>query len=122
LSSHQLLFIDASMAVQNGGEGGACRFERCRQDGDFPIISGQMQPDDGAVLVDAGKTIGYFRQDVGEMSGRPAVAVVMGGAGPVSALAAEMAAIATLREVLRSPANCIPRLPSITDLIFRLSQ
>ena len=38
-------------------------------------------------------TIGYFSQDVGEMSGQSAVAAVMDGAGPVSALAAEMAAL-----------------------------
>src|ERR1043165_7403284 len=36
-------------------------------------------------------TIGYFSQDVGEMSGQSAVAAVMDGIGPVSALAAEMA-------------------------------
>ncbi len=36
-------------------------------------------------------TIGYFSQDVGEMSGRSAVAAVMDGVGPVSELAAEMA-------------------------------
>ena len=36
-------------------------------------------------------TIGYFSQDVGEMAGQSAVAAVMDGVGPVSALAAEMA-------------------------------
>jgi len=36
-------------------------------------------------------TIGYFSQDVGEMSGKSAVAAVMDGVGPVSALATEMA-------------------------------
>jgi len=42
------------------------------------------------VSVDRGVTIGYFSQDVGEMSGRSAVAEVMDGAGPVSAVAAEL--------------------------------
>src|SRR6185437_13136727 len=36
-------------------------------------------------------TIGYFSQDVGEMSGQSAVAAVMDGVGPVSALATEIA-------------------------------
>jgi len=36
-------------------------------------------------------TSGYFSQDVGEMSGKSAVAAVVDGVGPVSALAAEMA-------------------------------
>ena len=44
----------------------------------------------GQVAVDRGVTIGYFSQDVGEMSGRSAVAEVMDGAGPVSAVAAEL--------------------------------
>jgi ATP-binding cassette subfamily F protein 3 len=35
-------------------------------------------------------TVGYFDQDVGEMSGRSAVAEVMEGAGPVSEVAAEL--------------------------------
>jgi ATPase subunit of ABC transporter with duplicated ATPase domains len=38
-------------------------------------------------------TIGYFSQDVGEMTGMSAVAAVMDGAGPLSALGAEMAAL-----------------------------
>ena len=42
------------------------------------------------MAVDRGVTIGYFSQDVGEMSGRSAVAEVMDGAGPVSAVAAEL--------------------------------
>ncbi|MFL5371265.1 MAG: ABC-F family ATP-binding cassette domain-containing protein, partial [Myxococcales bacterium] len=47
-------------------------------------------PDEGQVSVDRGVTIGYFDQDVGEMSGQSAVAAVMDGAGPVSEVAAEL--------------------------------
>ncbi len=57
----------------------------------FRMIAGEEQPDDGQVTIDPGMTIGYFSQDVGEMSGRSAVAEVMDGVGPVSALATEMA-------------------------------
>jgi energy-coupling factor transporter ATP-binding protein EcfA2 len=57
----------------------------------FRMIAGEEQPDDGQVTVEAGMTIGYFSQDVGEMSGQSAVAAVMDGVGPVSALATEMA-------------------------------
>lgn len=56
----------------------------------FRMIAGQERPDDGQVVIDAGMTIGYFSQDVGEMSGQSAVAAVMDGAGPLSALLAEM--------------------------------
>ncbi|HKU70988.1 MAG TPA: ABC-F family ATP-binding cassette domain-containing protein, partial [Burkholderiales bacterium] len=54
-------------------------------------IAGRDRPDDGQVSIDPGMTIGYFSQDVGEMSGQSAVRAVMDGVGPASALAAEMA-------------------------------
>jgi ATPase subunit of ABC transporter with duplicated ATPase domains len=92
-NGHQLLFIDASMAVQKGEKVGLVGPNGAGKTTIFRMISGQEQPDDGAVLVEGGMTIGYFSQDVGEMSGRTAVAEVMDGAGPVSALAAEMAAL-----------------------------
>ena len=46
------------------------------------MITGEEQPDEGQVAVDRGMTIGYFSQDVGEMSGQSAVAEVMDGVGP----------------------------------------
>src|SRR5205807_9808756 len=52
-------------------------------------------PDEGQIAVDRGVTIGYFSQDVGEMSGHSAVAEVMEGAGPVAAVAAELHALET---------------------------
>ena len=55
------------------------------------MITGEELPDDGQVLVDRGVSIGFFSQDVGEMSGRSAVAEVMDGAGAVSEIAAELA-------------------------------
>ena len=51
------------------------------------MITGEEHPDEGQLAVDRGVTIGYFSQDVGEMSGRSAVSEVMDGAGPVSAVA-----------------------------------
>ena len=51
----------------------------------FRMIIGQEHPYEGQVSTDRGITIGYFSQDVGEMSGKSAVSEVMDGAGPVSA-------------------------------------
>src|SRR4051812_26797211 len=90
---HQILFIDASMAVQKGEKVGLVGPNGAGKSTIFRMIAGAEQPDDGRVLVDAGMTIGYFSQDVGEMSGMSAVAAVMDGAGNVSALAGEMAAL-----------------------------
>src|SRR5271157_5205759 len=56
----------------------------------FRMITGQELPDEGQVAVDRGITIGYFSQDVGEMSGRSAVSEVIDGAGPVSTVATEL--------------------------------
>ncbi|MDX2142515.1 MAG: ABC-F family ATP-binding cassette domain-containing protein [Rhodospirillaceae bacterium] len=90
---HQILFIDASMAVQKGEKVGLVGPNGAGKSTIFRMIAGAEQPDDGRVLIEPGMTIGYFSQDVGEMSGQSAVAAVMDGAGPLSALAAEMAAL-----------------------------
>ena len=88
---HQLLFLEASMGLQKGEKIGLVGPNGAGKSTIFRMIAGQEPPDDGRVLVEGGMTIGYFSQDVGEMSGQSAVAAVMDGAGPVSALAAEMA-------------------------------
>jgi ATPase subunit of ABC transporter with duplicated ATPase domains len=88
---HQILFIDASMGLQKGEKVGLVGPNGAGKTTLFRMIAGDEQPDDGQVTIDPGMTIGYFSQDVGEMSGRSAVAEVMDGVGPVSALASEMA-------------------------------
>ena len=90
---HQILFIEASMALQKGEKVGLVGPNGAGKSTIFRMIAGAEQPDDGRVLIDSGTAIGYFSQDVGEMAGQSAVAAVMDGAGPVSALAAEMAAL-----------------------------
>src|SRR6201989_1822307 len=87
---HQILFIDASMALQKGEKVGLVGPNGAGKSTIFRMIAGQEQPDDGRVLVEGGMTIGYFNQDVGEMSGQSAVSAVMDGAGPVSVVAAEL--------------------------------
>ena len=90
-NGHQILFIDASMGVQKGEKVGLVGPNGAGKTTLFRMITGQDRPDDGTVAIDPGMTIGYFNQDVGEMSGQSAVAAVMDGVGPVSALATEMA-------------------------------
>src|ERR1700761_249195 len=90
-NGHQLLFIDAAMGVQKGEKVGLVGPNGAGKSTLFRMIAGEEQPDDGQVTVEAGMTIGYFSQDVGEMSGQSAVAAVMDGIGPVSALATEIA-------------------------------
>ena len=87
---HQILFIEASMTLQRGEKAGLVGPNGAGKTTLFRMITGEEQPDDGLVVIDPGMTIGYFSQDVGEMSGQSAVAAAMDGVGPVSALAAEM--------------------------------
>ena len=89
-NGHQLLFIEASAALYKGEKVGLVGPNGAGKTTLFRMITGQEQPDEGQVAVDRGVTIGYFSQDVGEMSGRSAVSEVMDGAGPVAAVAAEL--------------------------------
>ena len=89
-NGHQLLFIEASAALQKGEKVGLVGPNGAGKTTLFRMITGEDTPDEGQVAVDRGVTIGYFSQDVGEMAGRSAVAEVMDGAGPVSAVAVEL--------------------------------
>src|ERR1700741_3813283 len=112
---HQLLFIEASMALQKGEKVGLVGPNGAGKSTIFRMIAGQEQPDDGRVLVDAGKTIGYFSQDVGEMSGQSAVSAGRDGAGPLSTLAAEMAA-------LEAAMNDPKQADNMEDLVTRYGE
>jgi ATPase subunit of ABC transporter with duplicated ATPase domains len=89
-AGHQILFIEASAALNRGEKIGLVGPNGAGKSTLFRMIAGQDLPDEGQVAVDRGITIGHFSQDVGEMSGRSAVAEVMDGAGPVSIVAAEL--------------------------------
>src|SRR6476619_4067894 len=89
-TGNQLLFIEASAALQKGEKVGLVGPNGAGKTTLFRMITGEDTPDEGQVAVDRGVTIGYFSQDVGEMAGRSAVAEVMDGAGPVSAVAVEL--------------------------------
>ncbi|MFN3656312.1 MAG: ABC-F family ATP-binding cassette domain-containing protein [Pseudolabrys sp.] len=92
-NGHQLLFVEASAALQKGEKVGLVGPNGAGKSTLFRMITRQDEPDEGQVAVDRGVTIGYFSQDVGEMAGRSAVAEVMEGAGPVSEVAAELKAL-----------------------------
>ncbi|MBC9876127.1 ABC-F family ATP-binding cassette domain-containing protein [Bradyrhizobium sp. INPA01-394B] len=89
-AGHQILFIEASAALNKGEKIGLVGPNGAGKTTLFRMIAGEELPDEGQVSTDRGITIGYFNQDVGEMSGRSAVAEVMNGAGPVSEVAAEL--------------------------------
>jgi ATPase subunit of ABC transporter with duplicated ATPase domains len=98
----QILFVEASAAIHRGEKVGLVGPNGAGKSTIFRLIMGEESPDDGQVSIDRNVTIGYFSQDVGEMAGRPVVAEVMAGAGPVSEVAAELK---KLEEALADPDN-----------------
>jgi ATPase subunit of ABC transporter with duplicated ATPase domains len=112
---HQILFIEASAALQKGEKVGLVGPNGAGKTTLFRIITGQEQPDEGQLAVDRGVTIGYFSQDIGEMSGRSAVSQVMDGAGPVSAVANE------LRE-LEAAMGDVDRADDMGEIIARYGE
>ena len=110
-NGRQLLFIEASAALQRGEKIGLVGPNGAGKTTVFRMITGQEQPDEGQVLVDRGVTIGFFSQDVGEMAGRSAVAEVMDGAGDVSGVAAELRAL----EAAMADPDQIERMDAIIE-------
>lgn len=94
-NGQQIIFIEASAALQKGEKVGLVGPNGAGKTTLFRLITGEDLPDEGQVSVDRGTTIGYFSQDVGDMKGRSAVAEVMDGIGPVSAIAAELKELET---------------------------
>jgi len=89
----QIVFIEASATLLKGEKIGLVGPNGAGKTTLFRMITGEEQPDEGQVSVERGTTIGYFSQDVGEMSGVSAVTAVMDGAGPVSTIVTEMRAL-----------------------------
>jgi ATPase subunit of ABC transporter with duplicated ATPase domains len=87
---HQILFVEASAALQKGEKIGLVGPNGAGKTTLFRMIKGEDVPDEGQVSVDRGIRIGYFSQDVGEMSGRSVLAETMDGAGAVSEAAAHL--------------------------------
>ena len=89
-NGHQIVFIEASAALQRGEKVGLVGPNGAGKTTVFRMIAGEDEPDEGQVSADRSITIGYFSQDVGEMAGCSVLAKVMDGAGPVSVVAAEL--------------------------------
>ena len=92
-NSHRILFFEASATLNRGEKIGLVGPNGAGKTTLFRMIAGEELPDEGQVAIEKHVSIGYFNQDVGEMSGRRAVAEVMDGAGPVSTVATELAGL-----------------------------
>jgi ATPase subunit of ABC transporter with duplicated ATPase domains len=111
----QILFLEASAAVNRGEKIGLVGPNGSGKTTIFRMIVREEQPDGGTVAIDRGVSVGYFSQDVGEMSGKSVVAETMDGAGPISEVAAELA---ELEKALADP----NRADELDELVERFGQ
>jgi ATPase subunit of ABC transporter with duplicated ATPase domains len=86
----QILFVGASFALHKGEKAGLVGPNGSGKSTLFRYVMKEEQPDEGSVSVDRGVTLGYFRQDVGEMDDGTVLEQAMAGAGPVADVAREL--------------------------------
>jgi ATPase subunit of ABC transporter with duplicated ATPase domains len=86
----QVLFVDASFQLNPGEKVGLIGPNGAGKTTLFRMIVGEEAPDEGEVSVPKKLTIGYFRQDVEEMSGRSVLDEAIAGSGRAGALHHEL--------------------------------
>src|SRR6187431_1651329 len=86
----QILFVDASFQINPGEKIGLVGPNGAGKTTLFRMIVGEEAPDAGDVTVPKKLTIGYFRQDVEEMSGRSVLDEAIAGSGIVGDLHHEL--------------------------------
>ena len=89
----QVLFVDASFQLNSGEKVGLVGPNGAGKTTLFRMIVGEESADDGEVTVPRKATIGYFRQDVEEMSGRSVLDEAIAGSGRVGDLHHELEAL-----------------------------
>ena len=86
----QILFVDASFQLNPGEKVGLVGPNGAGKTTLFRMIVGEEAPDEGDVSVPKKMSIGYFRQDVEEMSGRSVLDEAIAGSGRLGDLHHEL--------------------------------
>src|SRR5215813_9100889 len=89
----QLLFVDASFQLNPGEKVGLVGPNGSDKTTLFRMITGEESPDEGDLSVAKQLSIGYFRQDVEEMSGRSVLDEAIAGSGRLGDLHHELEAL-----------------------------
>src|SRR6186713_701976 len=89
----QVLFVDASFQLNSGDKVGLVGPNGSGKTTLFRMIVGEEAPDEGDVSVPRKLTVGYFKQDVEEMSGRSVLDETIAGSGRVGTLHHELEAL-----------------------------
>jgi len=88
---HQILFVDASLQLNPGEKVGLTGPNGAGKSTVFRMIVGEDPPDEGDVVLPKRLTLGYFKQDVGEMSGKAVIDEAIAGSGRAGELHHEIA-------------------------------
>jgi ATP-binding cassette, subfamily F, member 3 len=86
----QVLFRDASFQILPGTRAGLVGPNGAGKTSLFRIITGEEEVDAGEITIAKKTTIGYFSQDIGDMSGRSALEEVMAVSSETVRLAGEL--------------------------------
>jgi ATPase subunit of ABC transporter with duplicated ATPase domains len=86
----QVLFVDASFQLNPNEKVGLVGPNGSGKTTLFRMITGEEHPDEGSVSVPKKLSVGYFRQDVEEMSGRSVLDEAIVGSGRLGALHHEL--------------------------------
>ena len=89
----QVLFVEASFQLNPGEKVGLVGPNGSGKTTLFRMIVGEETPDEGDVSVPKKLTVGYFRQDVEEMSGRSVLDEAIAGSGRLGDLHHELEAL-----------------------------
>ena len=111
----QVLFVDASFQLNPGEKVGLVGPNGSGKTTVFRMIVGEESPDEGEVSVPKKLTVGYFRQDVEEMSGRSTLDEAIAGSGRVGDLHHELEA---LQHAMADPA----RLGDMDTIVARFGE
>src|ERR1700704_2962507 len=98
----QILFVDASFQLNPGEKVGLVGPNGSGKTTLFRMITGEEQADEGEVSVPRKLSIGYFRQDAEEMSGRSVLDEAIAGSGRLGLLHHELA---DLQNAMSDPAQ-----------------
>jgi len=89
----QILFVETSLQLNPGEKVGLVGPNGAGKTTVFRLITGEETPDEGTVAVPRRTTIGYFRQDIGELGGRSVLDETIAGSGRAGELHHELAAL-----------------------------
>ena len=109
----QLIFVEANFQLNPGEKVGLVGPNGAGKTTLFRMVIGDESPDEGEVSVPKKLTVGYFRQDVEEMSGRPVLDEAIAGSGRVGDLHHELT---DLQNAMEDP----ERLDEMDKILERL--